>query len=230
MRFLLLSILIVISSQVAFAQDPASLRPDPNNPVGENLDVPPGWQVRLDQPNPDIVLSANKDSTDIWFVTMTPGWHVTAGPAAIYYHPANVATSDYAVTSTIHLFDPKGRNEGYGVFLGGSDLEGDDQAYTYFLLRNDGKFLIKRRSGSTTSNIVPWTAAESIAVFPEGGGGSTATNTLRVDVSDGLILFFVNDILVRELDADEIQTNGIVGLRINHGLDVHVSDLTVSTD
>lgn len=230
MRICLTAIVVFLFCQTTLAQDPSSLVPDPNNPVGENLDIPPGWMVRLDKPRADFQLSANKDSTDLWFVTMTPGWHITAGPAAIYYHPANVASGNYTLTSTIHLFDPKGRNEGFGMFIGGTDLNGENQEYMYFLLRNDGKYLIKRRIGSETANVVTWTADDAIKTYDEGAGESTATNTLRVEVSDGMAVFFINDAVVQELETANLPTNGIVGLRINHGLDVHVSDLTVSMD
>lgn len=223
----LFSITFLLASST-IAQDPASLRPNANDPVGENMEVPPGWEVRLDRPDDSIVIGKDKETADIYFVTMTPGWHIKARPAGIYYHPANTATGNYSVESTIHLFDPQGRNEGYGIIIGGANLDGPDQSYLYFLLRNDGKYLVKTRSGSETETIVGWTASESIAVYKS--GGSTAANTIKIDVSDGMLFFFVNDTLVHELENADHSTSGIVGLRINHGLEVHVSDLKVSSD
>jgi hypothetical protein len=42
---------------------------------------------------------------------------------------------------------PSAHAEGYGLFFGGKSLEGKDQQYTYFLIRQDGSYLIKRRGG-----------------------------------------------------------------------------------
>lgn len=78
--------------------------------------APPGWQVRLDrteQAAPD----------EVSFVEMAPGWHVTTGPAAILYDGGTRAAGDYRIESEIFLFDPGERNEGFGVFFGGTDLD-----------------------------------------------------------------------------------------------------------
>jgi len=96
---------------------------DPAIPDGENLMMPESWKVRLDRPNPDIMIGADQDSVDIFFVNMTPGWHITTGPAAIFYHPDMIAASNFTLETTIHLFDPGERREAYGVFMGGQYLE-----------------------------------------------------------------------------------------------------------
>ena len=44
--------------------------------------------------------------------------------------------------------EPAAHPEAYGVFIGGSDLQAANQKYTYFVIRQDGKFLIKRRAGN----------------------------------------------------------------------------------
>ena len=231
MRLLTILLLLpLLSTNVVSAQNAASVIPDPENPIGENMDIPPGWEIRLDRPNPDFRLSADPDSADIWFVTMTPGWHITSGPAAIFYHPALSASGDYTATSTIHIIEPSTRNEGYGIFVGGSDLGGDGQAYTYFLVRNDGSYLIKKRTGADTETIVPWTKSDAINTAQPDTPQSSAANVFKVDVSNGLVVFFLNDEAVHELDSAGLSLNGKVGLRINHGLNVHVTDLATESD
>jgi hypothetical protein len=57
-----------------------------------------------------------------------------------------------------------------------------------------------------------------------------ATNKLTVDATktDSLRLL-VNDKQVAALPANQFgTTNGIVGLRVNHNLDVHIGELTVT--
>ena len=205
----------------------ATAQLDPATPDGENLMVPESWKVRLDHSNPDAMIGSVPDSVDIYFVNMTPGWHITTGPAAIFYHPDVMAEGTYTLESTIHLFDPGDRREAYGVFMGGQNLEGDDIMYDYFLLRNSGEFLIKRRTGSDTSTIQDWTSSDSVLKFgPE--TESSVENHLRVDVRDEMVTFSVNGTEVASAPRDQVMTDGVAGLRINHALNVHVSDLKVT--
>lgn len=220
-----LLLLIVLGSTVVMAQN----MPDPTIPQGENLKVPEGWKVRLDHADHEAVIGANPDSSDIYFVNMTPGWHITTGPAGIFYHPANEAAGNYTLSSTIHYFDPKGRNrEGYGVFLGGKDLEGDDQTYIYFLLRNTGEFLIKERMSDETGLIQAWTASDVINVYKEGEEASSVKNTLKVTVSGDEMTFYINDTEVAAVSSAMMDTDGHFGMRLNHSVNLHISDLRIT--
>jgi hypothetical protein len=179
---------------------------------------PAGWEMRLDR--------ANADPTEIKFVTMEPGWHITTGPAAIFYDPSRAASGEYRVETEIFLFDPGRRQrEAFGVFIGGNDLAGEDQAYLYFLIRNDGNYLIKRRDGSETPTITPWTPHP--AIVRHDGSAETAKNTLAIDVGAEQLDFYLNGEKVTSLPRSELGMDGIVGLRVNHSLNVHVSKLTV---
>lgn len=217
-----------VADQLATAQEPAAERPDPRNPEGENLKSPPGWKVRLDHPNPEVTVGWEKEKADIWFVNMTPGWHITTGPAAIFWHPASTARGDYRVSATIHLFDPgQHQREGYGLFFGGRELEGEGQSYGYFLLRNDGKFLIKKRTGAATQVVQGWTPHDAIGRYgPE--SGESEKNVLAVEVRGPAVHFFVNGQQVASHPRADLPTDGVVGLRVNHHLNVHVADLAVT--
>ena len=83
------------------------VRPDPNVPQGENLDRPEGWVVRLDNPDPDVIVGKQEDA-DIFFVNMTPGWHITTHKSAIFYHPASTASGRYVARASVYFFDPAG--------------------------------------------------------------------------------------------------------------------------
>lgn len=179
---------------------------------------PADWTVRFDR--------AGHSKADIEFVTMTPGWHVTTGPAAILYHPERTAEGAYRIRSTIFLFDPGERHaEAYGVFFGGRDLEGDGQAYSYFLIRDTGHFLVKNRTGNDTETIVGWTASDAIMKYP--GGGEQAKNSLAVECGPETVDFYINDTKVTSVPRSALYADGVVGLRINHRLDLHVSELEV---
>src|SRR5262245_18101388 len=158
---------------------------------------PASWRHRFDSPAPDSTLG---------FVTMTPGWHVTTGPATILYDPAQTAKGEYRLRTTFYLFDPKERNEGYGIFLGGRDLDADNQSYFYFLVRRDGRFLVRHRAGKDVHEIVPWTENSAITQWKPGakaradGHPPTVKNELAVDVGKKTIDFFVNGQKVKTLD------------------------------
>lgn len=208
------------------APDPGP-RPEAANPAGNpEGEVPPGWQVRFDH-DADYTVGTNPDSSDVFFVTMTPGWHITARPAGIYWHPASTASGAYRATAGIYLFPPGERNEGYGLFVGGADLDGADQAYVYFLVRRSGEFLVKSRMGEETRELIGWTPNEAIVPYTEETAG-TIHNVLSVDVGADQVRFLVNDVEVAALPAADLPTDGVVGLRINHALNVHVDELSVT--
>ncbi len=205
-----------------------SAQPDPMNPENQNLAVPANWEVRLDNPNADITIGAEPDSADIYFVNMTPGWHITTGPRAIFWHPESTAQETFKTSTKIHLFDPKGRNEAFGLFFGGQNLEQSDQSYTYFLLRNSGEYLIKKRVGDETEVIQNWSKAPSMVQYSD-TTKSSVPNVLSVEANANEVLFFVNDQQVASLPKSQLQTNGIVGLRINHALNLHIEDFSVES-
>ena len=228
MRRSLLACVLALVPMLSLAQEGAP-RPDPQSPVGENLQVPPDWSVRLDKPDPAFELTADgkgAGKSAIYFVSMTPGWHITTGPRAIFYHPGSSASGDFHAESQIHLFDPGERREAFGIFFGGRDLDTDSLEYDYFLLRNSGEFLIKSRRGDETSVIRDWTPHDSIVTYgPETEG--TATNVLGITVAGDSVRFLVNGETVAEVARDEVSTDGLLGFRVNHHLNLHISTLTV---
>lgn len=208
---------------VAVAQD----RPDPNKPQGKNFDVPTGWEVRLDHEMEDVVIGAQPDSSDIYFVNMTPGWHITTGPAGIFYHPANTASGSYEIQSEIHFFDPGDRNrEAYGLFWGGQNLQAENQQYYYFLIRNTGEFLIKKRMGDETEVIQEWTPSDAIVEYKNDMEESSVRNTLTVSIVGEEAVFNINDQEVAALNAAGWDNGGYFGLRVNHSINLHISSLS----
>ena len=200
--------------------------PDASNAAGaEDGVVPAGWRWRFDRGLDFTVGSV--DTLDTWFVTMTPGWHITTKPAGIFYHPASIGEGDFTASTTIHLFDPGTRNEGYGMILAGANLDSDQQQYLYFLLRKSGEFLVKLRDGSQTEELIGWTEHEAVERWTD-ESEATITNVLSVTVGGETITFMVNDEEVATLEKGDLATDGIVGLRLNHSVNVHVSDLTVT--
>lgn len=191
-------------------------------PAAAQTERPEGWSVRFDDPD------ATEDDLRM-FVTMPPGWHVLSGPAAVYWGPDMEASGDFRVELEAHLFDPGQRREAFGIFVGGQDMEGDGFEYSYFLIRNGGEFIVKRREGPETPTVLPWTAHSAILSFDDREeGGSSVANVLVVEARGETVRFFVNDAEVASLSRDEFATDGVFGFRINHGLNVHIEKMEAS--
>lgn len=180
---------------------------------------PIGWQVRTDAAGGMHDMHGGGADT-VAFTQMTPGFHVTMGPAAILYHPDSTATGTFAVETGIFLFPTKGRDqEGYGLFVGGADLTGAGQRYTYFLLRNDGKFLIKQRVGEQTTTLVDWAP---LAAIKQQAGAEAMRNDLRIEAGPDSVRFLVNGTPAASLPRARVRPDGVFGLRLNHAVNAHV--------
>lgn len=222
----LLNLIVLVCFVVNLLQ--AQDRPDPNIPQGVNFEVPEGWQVRLDHEMEGVIISSKLDSSDIYFVNMTPGWHITTGPAGIFYHPLNTASGSFGIKTELRFFNPGDRNrEGYGLFWGGANLDGDDQTYMYFLLRNTGEFLIKKRMGENTEVVKEWTVSDAIVKYGD-NEESSVLNVLQVMVDEENVSFYINDEKVATVSASGINSDGIFGLRVNHSVNLHISDLALA--
>jgi hypothetical protein len=168
-------------------------------------------------------------ATDVSFVPMGAGLHITSGPAAIYYRAADAAKGEYAVSATFS--QRKGmQHEAYGLFIGGSNLQDSTQAYTYFVIRPmDGAILINHRAGDARpKQIVPWTPEP--AVVKEDATDGHATNALTIHVAKDTVHFIANGKLVRAIAKSDLggSTDGLVGLRVNHNIDLHIADFKVT--
>lgn len=187
----------------------------------KELAPPPTWEVRLDNPE-------RGSLDDIWYVDMPPGWHITTGPSAIFWDPERTASGDFRIESEIFLFDPGSRREAFGVIFGGANLEGPGQEYSYFLIREGGEFIVKGRAGEEAPTLIPWTAHEAIVSYAtKPADAETAKNVLAVEARGDTVRFFVNGAEVASLPRSGLRTDGVVGLRVNHNLNLHVSTLEV---
>lgn len=207
----------------ALAQDHGDHHPADHGAMATHEGMPDGWLMRMDRSG------AAPDMVD--FQVMEPGWHVKTGRAGagIFWMPRLPATGEYRVRTTYYLFNPASHAEAFGLFVGGEGLDAADQEYVYFLVRQTGEYLVKRRTGETTADIVAWTAHPAVPTAPAGEPGPTRYDlAVRVGATDVELL--VNGATVHTLRRAGLDTDGAVGLRINHMLDVHVEDLVVDTD
>jgi len=158
---------------------------------------------------------------------MGTGFHATNPQAAVYWNPANAATGTYTLKGTFTLMKPSGHTNYYGLVFGGSDLEGAGQHYNYFLVAQDGTWLIKRREGEDTKDVAPKTPSGAVKK-PDASGKST--NALEVRVLPTKIDYVVNGTTVHSTPKTGLtaKTDGTYGFRVNHLLEVHVDGFGVS--
>jgi len=186
--------------------------------------VPKGWMLRVDRSTE----ASDPDAPGaIKMVPTGSGFHVTTPQAAVFWNPANTASGNYTLKGTFKLIKSSGYLEYYGLILGGSNLAAAGQEYLYFVITDDGTWLVKRRTGGSAQEVSDKTPSSAVKK-PDANG--SCTNTLEVRVMADKIDFVVNGTVVKSLPKTgaAAKTDGIYGLRINHHLDVQVDDLGVS--
>ena len=186
---------------------------------------PKGWMVRADRSTS----ATDPDAAGaIKFVTMGKGLHATNPQAAVYWNPANTMSGNYTVKGTFKLMKPSGHTNYYGLVFGGSDLGGPQQNYLYFLVAQDGTWLVKRRVGDASTENVAAKAANAAVQKP--GADGTSTNTLEVRVLADKVDYVVNGTTVHSTPktGNVAKTDGIAGIRVNHQLEVHIDDFAVT--
>ena len=196
---------------------------DPDRPVSGGGTLPPGWHARTD---------GNRPLANVKFDSMSVGHHVTLGPAAIFWRDADSASGSYSVEAKFWQFPSdthRDHREGYGLFIGGTALAAAGQRYTYFLIRDDGMYLVKRRMGDSTWTVNGWTASDAIAMrAAQPDTTKPLENTLTIRVTPTDATFLVNGKQVYKASAAQVDGNGTVGFRVNHNLNVHLGALGIT--
>jgi hypothetical protein len=184
--------------------------------------APKGWRVRVDRSTS----ATDPDAAGtVKFVTSGSGFHATTPQAAVFWNPANSASGNYSLKGTFTLMKPSGHTNYYGLVFGGSDLEAAGQSYLYFLVAQDGTWLVKQRQGDSTKDVAPKATNDAVKK-PDASGKST--NALEVRVMADKVDYLVNGTTVHSTPKTGLKTDGIYGVRINHQLDVQVDGLAMA--
>jgi hypothetical protein len=179
--------------------------------------VPAGWTLRADK----------GEGKNAKVVSMGSGLHLTLGPAIILYRADTRGSGPFHTLARFTQTKPSEHAEGYGLFVGGQELDGAAQKYLYFLVRQDGNYLIKRRDGEKTTDVSKGWVQHAAVKQPDAKG--SATNLLEVDNKrdPSKVVFLVNGQEVYGTDAKGMALDGIVGIRANHNLDLHIEGFGV---
>ena len=185
--------------------------------AGHGIEVG-GWWARLDDPK--------EGRGGLKFVTMGTGLHATTGPNVILYDPQEDWEGPYTTKATLTMTKPASHQVAYGLFVGGQDLDNEKQRYTYFVVRQDGKYLIRKRTGATVGNVGGDWADHAAIRKPDEKGSQT--NELSIQVGRDTVTFMANGQALATHPAKAVDVVGISGLRIGHGLDVHIEGFSVT--
>lgn len=187
--------------------------------------APAGWQARVDR-------SANAADPDgaggIQFMAMGGGFHVVAPAAGVFWQPAQAITGNYTLKGTFTLNAPSDHNNYYGLVFGAASLDGPRQNYLYFLVAQDGTYLVKHRAGDSTTHVVKDKTSHASVNKPDGAGKSV--NALEVRVAADRIDYVVNGTVVHSTPKSGMtsRTDGAFGFRINHRLNVTVTGFSAA--
>lgn len=193
---------------------------DPTNKIVGTGKLPAGWMNRFDR--------ANSSLTEVDMKQAGTALQFRSGPAAIYWNTKDVATGQYTVSA---IFSQKKsmQHEAYGLFIGGQNLPDATQNYLYFAIKPEaGTFLINHRNGNAAPKaIVALTASD--AINKDAPGTGAATNAIAIRVSKDSLHFYINGKEVRTFAKAAVgsATEGLVGLRVNHNLDITVEGFGV---
>ena len=177
--------------------------------------APAGLQLRLDHS-----MSA-EDPDDVPNVSVTrsgDGFQVRTGPAVTAWNSDDTAMGTYTLSGTFTLLEPSGHVNYYGLVYGGGDLEGSGQNYLYFLVAQDGSYLVKHRAGDETTHDIQGRTPHAAVAAPDANGRSV--NALEVRVGADATDFVVNGVVVYSAPKSGMaaRTDGIWGVRVNHVL------------
>jgi hypothetical protein len=195
----------------------AAMPDDPDAAAIGGTGVPNGYVGRTDRP--DQQLSSAK------YAVSGGGWDVTTGPAHILYRPGDSASGSYTVSTTIEQLAAPAHPEAYGVFVGGTNLDGAGQQYLYFLARGTGEMMARVREGAKTRNVLAW---QKHAAVPTANASGQASYRLAIQVAPDSVRFLVNGQRAAAVAAAGLPTSGVYGVRINHNLHVRAMPATVT--
>ena len=175
--------------------------------------APAGWQMRVDHStnaaDPD-------DVPEVTVATIATGLEVTTGPAVTLWNPANTASGQYTLEGTFTLLAPSGHVNYYGLIYGAGALEGAEENYIYFLVAQNGSFIIRHRAGNETVHDIVGRTENSAVARP--GANGQSVNRLQVRVGADQTEFVVNGTVVHTAPKSGMaaRTDGMWGVRVNH--------------
>jgi hypothetical protein len=187
-----------------------------------------GWQGR---PDP-----GTGNTSDASLSMKGADIEIHTGPAMLYWNPANKGTGDFTVSAT--FTEPKYESSNdhphpYGVFIGGSNLDKDNANALYCAAYGRGTFIVREFTPSVVN--LNGRGAANDAIHKAAGRGESVEQMIAMSVKGDTVTCSVNGTVVATYPKSEVtgagkiaSTDGIVGIRVAHNVDVNVKDFKVT--
>ncbi len=186
-----------------------------------------GWKGRVDR-RP---ASQGKTINDSKFVATDGGFRISVGPAGNFWNPANTAKGNYEVSATFKEHKMAASHpHSYGIFIGGADLESDNETLAYCIVYGNGTFAVKTFHGAKVTTLVPPEA--NAALHQADATTGESTNVVGWRVQGDKASCVVNGTEVKSFAKAELigpdkltSTDGGFGIRVSHNLELTVTGL-----
>jgi hypothetical protein len=185
-----------------------------------------GWTGQIDASS----ARQGRALNDAKFVQEGEALHVTTGPAATFWNPANAATGNYTVKATFN--EPKfmalnSHPHSYGIVIGGNNMGTDRMSLVYCVAYGDGSALI-RGFGPAVFTPMPQTA--KAAVHKAAAVGQPVTQEIQWTVKNGRAECSINGTVVAGYDKADLvgpgklqSTDGVYGIRFTHNVEAIIT-------
>lgn len=192
-----------------------------------------GWAGQVDAGEAKAGMTINSAK----FAAEGKNFHVTTGPSATYWNPANAGSGNYTVKAT--FTEPKYQNlndhpHPYGIVIGGNDLGTDKATLLYCTAYGTGTYIV-RGFGPAPFRLGGRTPTANDAVHKASAKGEAVTQDIAVQVKDGKVSCIINGTTVATFDQAETvgegklkSLDGTAGLRFGHNTEVVVSGFSVT--
>ena len=185
-----------------------------------------GWQGRVDR-RP---ASQGKTIADSRLVAEGGALRLSAGPAGNFWNPSHTAKGNYEVKATFKEHKMAASHpHSYGIFIGGADLESDNETLMYCIAYGNGTYSVKTFHGAKVTTLVDRVASDALKKADANG---ESTNEIGWRVKDGNAACVINGTEVKSFPKAEVvgadkltSTDGIYGIRVSHNLELTVSGL-----
>ena len=193
----------------------------------------PGWKGEVDAG----AAKAGQSEKDSRFAKEGKDFHITTGPAIVYWNPKNTASGDYTVSATFNeakYMNLNNHPHPYGIFIAGSGLGTPETSSLYCAAYGSGTFIV-RGFGPAPFQMGGRRPTANDAVHKAAGPGQPVSQKIALQVKGDKVSCIINDVEVASYPKTDVvadgklkSTDGIYGIRFAHNTDATVSDFKLT--
>jgi hypothetical protein len=224
--------LMFASAALVLAALPLRAQEVTRSVAGGGVSVP-GWTGSVDAN----AAKGGATLNDAKFAPEGKGFHVTTGPAATYWNPANKASGNYTVKATFtesKYMNLNSHPHPYGIMIAGNDLGGADESLLYCAAYGNGTFIV-RGFGPAPFQMNGPRGGPNDAVHKAAGKDSPVTQEIALSVKGDRVECSINGTVVAGYTKAEVvgagklkSLDGTYGLRMAHNTEVVVSGFSMT--